>query len=472
MSLHLYDTSTRSLRPFTPINPGEVSMYLCGATVQSNPHVGHLRSGLVFDVLTRWLLKQNYKVTFCRNVTDIDDKILHKAIHEERPWWAVAQHYERAFQEAYSLLGCIPPTIEPRATGHVTQMVELMEELIKRGHAYASNGDVYFDVRSFEKYGSLSNQKPDDMLAATDSEHAASKKDVRDFALWKGSKPGEPAWPTPWGAGRPGWHLECSAMAAMYLGDNFDIHGGGLDLVFPHHENEIAQSKAAGQKFANYWLHNAWVTTAGEKMSKSLGNSLIVFDVLERIRAIELRWYLVSAHYRSNLEFSDEALQESGAAFRRIEGFIKRASEIVGEESIANVTIYPGFSAAMNDDLGVPAALAVVHEIVTEGNIELQQGAKSDLKVLSKTLLQVRAMLDVLGVDPLAANWNSSSEDSKVLKEVIDALVANQLQMRQQAREHKDFAKADEIRDSLANAGIAIDDTQNGARWSVMESEN
>jgi len=472
MSLHLYDTSTRSLRPFTPINPGEVSMYLCGATVQSNPHVGHLRSGLVFDVLTRWLLKQNYKVTLCRNVTDIDDKILHKAIHEERPWWAVAQHYERAFQEAYSLLGCIPPTVEPRATGHVTQMVELMEELIKRGHAYASNGDVYFDVRSFEKYGSLSNQKPDDMLAATDSEHAASKKDVRDFALWKGSKPGEPAWPTPWGAGRPGWHLECSAMAAMYLGDNFDIHGGGLDLVFPHHENEIAQSKAAGQKFANYWLHKAWVTTAGEKMSKSLGNSLIVFVVLERIRAIELRWYLVSAHYRSNLEFSDEALQESGAAFRRIEGFIKRASEVVGEESIANVTIDPGFSAAMNDDLGVPAALAVVHEIVTEGNIELQKGAKSDLKVLSKTLLQVRAMLDVLGVDPLAANWNSSSEDSKVLKEVIDALVANQLQMRQQAREHKDFAKADEIRDSLANAGIAIDDTQNGARWSVMESEN
>ncbi|MCX6402750.1 MAG: cysteine--tRNA ligase [Actinobacteria bacterium] len=472
MSLHLYDTSSRSLRPFVPINPGEVSMYLCGATVQSNPHVGHLRSGLVFDVLTRWLLKQNYKVTLCRNVTDIDDKILHKAIHEERPWWAVAQHYERAFQEAYSLLGCIPPTIEPRATGHVTQMVELMEELIKRGHAYASNGDVYFDVRSFEKYGSLSNQKPDDMLAATDSEHAASKKDVRDFALWKGSKPGEPAWPTPWGAGRPGWHLECSAMAAMYLGDNFDIHGGGLDLVFPHHENEIAQSKAAGQKFANYWLHNAWVTTAGEKMSKSLGNSLIVFDVLERIRAIELRWYLVSAHYRSNLEFSDEALQESGAAFRRIEGFINRASEIVGEESIANVTIDPGFSAAMNDDLGVPAALAVVHEIVTEGNIELQKGAKSDLKVLSKTLHQVRAMLDVLGVDPLAANWNSSREDSKVLKEVIDALVANQLQMRQQAREHKDFAKADEIRDSLANAGIAIDDTQNGARWSVMESEN
>jgi cysteinyl-tRNA synthetase len=347
-----------------------------------------------------------------------------------------------------------------------------MEELIKRGHAYASNGDVYFDVRSFEQYGALSNQKPDDMLAATDSEHAASKKDVRDFALWKSSKPGEPAWPTPWGNGRPGWHLECSAMAAMYLGDNFDIHGGGLDLVFPHHENEIAQSKAAGQQFANYWLHNAWVTTAGEKMSKSLGNSLVVFDVLQRIRAIELRWYLVGAHYRSNLEFSDEALQESGSAFRRIEGFVKRASELVEEQTISDVVIDPAFSAAMNDDLGVPAALAVVHELVTQGNKELQKGAKTDLQTLAKILIQVRAMLDVLGVDPLAQNWNNKSEDSKDYKEIINSLVANQLQMRQQAREHKDFAKADEIRDSLAAAGIAIDDTPNGARWSVMESDN
>ena len=446
-------------------------MYLCGATVQSNPHVGHLRSGLVFDVLTRWLLKQNYKVTLCRNVTDIDDKILHKAIHEERPWWAVAQHYERAFQGAYALLGCIPPTIEPRATGHVTQMITLMETLIERGHAYASNGDVYFDVRSFKEYGALSNQKPDDMLAATDSEHASSKKDVRDFALWKGSKPGEPSWPTPWGNGRPGWHLECSAMAEMYLGENFDIHGGGLDLVFPHHENEIAQSKAAGQKFANYWLHNAWVTTAGEKMSKSLGNSLIVFDVLQRIRAIELRWYLVGAHYRSNLEFSDEALQESGAAFRRIEGFIKRASEIVGNQPIADEIIDPAFSAAMNDDLGVPAALAVVHEFVTSGNKELQKGAKADVAQLTKTLQQVRAMLDVLGVDPLAENWNTNSADAIQLREIVDALVSSQIQMRQQAREHKDFAKADEIRDALQSAGIALDDTANGARWSVLESD-
>lgn len=473
MSLHLYDTASKSLRPFTPIQPGEVSMYLCGATVQSNPHVGHLRSGLVFDVLTRWLMKQNYKVTLCRNVTDIDDKILHKAIHEERPWWAVAQHYERAFQQAYALLGCIPPTIEPRATGHITQMVELMEELIKRGHAYASNGDVYFDVRSFEAYGSLSNQKLDDMLPAADSEYATSKKDVRDFALWKGAKPGDPAWPTPWGAGRPGWHLECSAMAAAYLGSNFDIHGGGLDLVFPHHENEVAQSKAAGMEFANYWLHNAWVTTAGEKMSKSLGNSMVVFDVLQRIRAIELRWYLVGAHYRSNLEFSDESLQESGAAFRRIEGFVKRASEVVGVQDISDVSVDPAFNAAMNDDLGVPAALAVIHEMVTEGNKELQKGSKTDVATLSKTLIQVRAMLDVLGVDPLAHNWNTNSSDATKLREIIDALVASQIQMRQQAREHKDFAKADEIRDALAKAGIAIDDTPNGARWSVQtESDN
>ncbi|MEY4323511.1 MAG: hypothetical protein RL410_1292, partial [Actinomycetota bacterium] len=320
MSLHLYDTASRSLRPFTPLVPGQVSMYLCGATVQSNPHVGHLRSGIVFDVLTRWLTSQGYKVTLCRNVTDIDDKILKRGIEEGRPWWAVAQHYERAFQEAYDILGCIPPTVEPRATGHVTQMIELMQVLIERGHAYASQGDVYFDVKSFSDYGNLSHQNPKDMLPAADSDFGDRKKDSRDFALWKGSKPGEPSWPTPWGDGRPGWHLECSAMARAYLGDQFDIHGGVLDLIFPHHENEIAQSKAAGYGFANYWLHNAWVTTAGEKMSKSLGNSMVVFDVVNRIRPIELRWYLVSAHYRSNLEFSDDALQESGAAFRRIEG--------------------------------------------------------------------------------------------------------------------------------------------------------
>jgi cysteinyl-tRNA synthetase len=448
-------------------------MYLCGATVQSNPHVGHLRSGIVFDVLSRWLRLQGYQVTLCRNVTDIDDKILQRGIQEGRPWWAVAQHYERAFQSAYDILGCTPPTIEPRATGHVTQMIELMQLLIDRGHAYASQGDVYFDVRSFADYGNLTNQKIDDMLPAADSDFGDRKKDARDFALWKGSKPGEPSWPTPWGNGRPGWHLECSAMAHTYLGDHFDIHGGGLDLMFPHHENEIAQSKAAGYEFANFWLHNAWVTTAGEKMSKSLGNSLIVFDVVTRVRPIELRWYLVSAHYRSNLEFSDDSLQESGAAFRRIEGFVRRAVERTGIESLDGVKIDAGFSAAMNDDLGVPAAVAVIHELVTEGNRLLQAGASVDVAKLTSTVNQVRAMLNVLGVDPLSSPWaerEGTSDDA--LHGIVDALVMGQLQERQQAREHKDFATADLIRQRLAAAGIAIEDTAEGARWSVAADED
>ena len=464
MTLHLYDTATRATRAFTPLVPGEVSMYLCGATVQSNPHVGHVRSGIVFDVLTRWLRESGYQVTLCRNVTDIDDKILARGIEEGRPWWAVAQHYERVFAAAYDALGCIPPTIEPRATGHVPQMITLMERLIERGHAYAVDGDVYFDVRSFSEYGALSGQRPDDMQPAGDSEHGSRKKDPRDFALWKGSKPGEPSWPTPWGDGRPGWHLECSAMASAYLGPTFDIHGGGLDLMFPHHENEIAQSRAAGDGFAQLWLHNAWVTQAGEKMSKSLGNTMVVHEVLKRVRAIELRWYLVAAHYRSNIEFSDDALRESGAAFGRIENFVLRAREKVA--STVATTVPAAFAAAMNDDLGVPAALAVLHERVTEGNRLLAGGNAIELAAV---LADVRKMLDVLGCDPLSEPWASRNAGSDDLHDVVDALVQAALTDRQAARANKDFAQADVIRDRLLAAGIAIEDTADGPRWSLAK---
>jgi cysteinyl-tRNA synthetase len=449
-------------------------MYVCGATVQSAPHVGHIRSGVAFDVLARWFRASGYEVTLVRNVTDIDDKILAKESVENRPWWAVAAHYEREFQKAYEILGCTPPTVEPRATGHITQMIELMQTLIERGHAYAADGDVYFDVRSYAKYGELSNQRPDDMLSADDSESNSRKKDQRDFALWKGAKAGEPSWPTPWGSGRPGWHLECSAMAYAYLGEAFDIHGGGMDLVFPHHENEIAQSQAAGYDFANFWLHNAWVTTAGEKMSKSLGNSLVVFDVVQRVRPVELRWYLVSAHYRSNLEFSDASMQEAALAYRRIEGFLARAVERVGRADLANVGVDAAFQSAMNDDLGVPAALAVIHELVTEGNTLLAQGAKADMNQLTKTTNRVRKMLDILGLDPYAKNWiTQKGSDDELWHNVVDALVKAKIAERQQAREHKDFAKADEIRDLLIAAGIAIEDTPEGARWSIAtEGDN
>ncbi len=436
-------------------------MYVCGATVQAAPHVGHIRSGVAFDVLSRWLRHNGFEVTLVRNVTDIDDKIMAKGEIENRPWWAVAAHYEREFQNAYTILGCTPPTIAPRATGHITQMISLMQDLIERGHAYAAQGDVYFDVRSFADYGKLSGQRIDELLPAGDAGSSSPKKDPRDFALWKSAKLGEPSWPTPWGDGRPGWHIECSAMAKAYLGDAFDIHGGGLDLVFPHHENEVAQSKAAGQAFANFWLHNAWVTTSGEKMSKSLGNSLLVTQVVQRVRPIELRWYLASAHYRSNLEFSDAALSESAVAFGRIENFVTRATEVLGEIELSDLPV--DFIDAMNEDLNVPSALAVLHEVVSAGNSLLADG-EHGAKLIT-ALSQVRGMLDVLGVDPLNPTWNSSQSDSPQAALALDALVQGQIVARAEAKEQKDFAKADAIRDQLSALGITLQDSAESVRW-------
>ncbi|MFM8384781.1 MAG: cysteine--tRNA ligase, partial [Actinomycetota bacterium] len=389
--------------------------------------------------------------------TDIDDKILHKATHEAMPWWAVAMKYERAFADAYRALNVLPPTYEPRATGHVTQMIELMETLIANGSAYApGNGDVYLEVRKLKRYLTLSNQKLDDLQSAGDAEDNF-KRDPRDFALWKASKPGEPAWPTPWGPGRPGWHLECSAMARAYLGDEFDIHGGGLDLIFPHHENEIAQSEAAGQKFARRWMHNAWVTTSGEKMSKSLGNSLIVMEVLKRVRGIELRWYLGSAHYRSMLEFSFEALDESATAFRRIENFLLRVKELEGE---IGKEIAPELKAALDDDLAVPQALAHISEWLRAGNSALSE-AKSALLYAKK----IRGALDILGCDPFDPAFGESG--NKKLDKAVDGLIALLLEQREAARVRKDFSAADAIRDRIVAMGISIEDTSNGPRWSV-----
>src|SRR5664279_3229443 len=353
VSLHIHDSATRSLREFVPLEPGRASIYLCGATVQAPPHIGHIRSGLNFDILSRWLEFDGYQVSFVRNVTDIDDKILAKSTEAGAPWWAWAASNEQAFTWAYDVLGCRRPTYEPRATGHVTEMIELMQRLIDSGHAYAVDGDVYFDVRSFPAYGSLSRQKLAAMHPAGDTEGEQRKRDPRDFALWKQHKDTEPlsaSWPTPWGRGRPGWHLECSAMATKYLGSTFDIHGGGLDLVFPHHENEIAQSVAAGDGFARYWMHNAWLTIGGEKMSKSLGNSLLVTEITKRWRPVEIRYYLGAAHYRSNVEFSDDALDETAAAYRRIENFVDRATEVVGASDGVAAPVCADFAAAMDDD--------------------------------------------------------------------------------------------------------------------------
>ena len=468
MALHLYDTATRAVRPFEPIVDGKVGIYLCGATVQSAPHIGHIRSELAFDVLQRWLTYRGYDVTFIRNVTDIDDKILAKSAEAGVPWWAWATRFERTFAEAYDVLGCAPPTHEPHATGHVTEMVALMQQLIEAGHAYAPAdhpGDVYFDVRSWPRYGELSGQRIDDMEPAEDAD-PGGKKDPRDFALWKGSKPGEPAsasWPTPWGRGRPGWHLECSAMAGKYLGDTFDIHGGGLDLRFPHHENELAQSAAAGRGFARYWMHNAWVTTSGEKMSKSLGNSLLVSEIVQRVRPIELRYYLVTPHYRSNIEFSDEALAEAGIAFQRIEGFLERAWESAGP--VEPTEVPESFRAAMDDDLGVPAATAVLHDAVRAGNVALATG---DLGGLRRVLGAVRAMLGVLGLDPFADPWASrAGGEGDTLRSVVDGLVGLLLDERAKARAARDFTTADRIRDQLTALGVVVEDTPVGARWTI-----
>ncbi len=459
-ALKLYDTATRAIRDFTPIKKGEVSIYLCGATVQAAPHIGHIRSGVNFDILRRWLIASGNSVTFVRNVTDIDDKILQKAIVEKTPWWAVAMKYERAFSDAYVALNVLPPTYEPRATGHITQMIELMEILISNGSAYApGNGDVYLEVRKLKRYLTLSNQKLDDLLPADDAAETY-KRDPRDFALWKAAKPGEPSWPTPWGAGRPGWHLECSAMAQAYLGESFDIHGGGLDLIFPHHENEIAQSQAAGYSFANTWMHNAWVTTAGEKMSKSLGNSLLVTEILKRVRGVELRWYLGSAHYRSMLEFSFEALEESAVAFSRIENFLNRAIETLGKNP--EPVISKNFAKLMDDDLAVPQALALVSEWLKSGNSALTSG---DLKSVSESAANIRGVLSILGCDPFEAAFAQSGSGN--LNEAMDGLIALLLEQREAARLRKDFSSADSIRDRITSLGITIEDTAQGPRWSV-----
>ena len=457
--LHLYNTADRKVSKFVPLKKGEVGIYLCGATVQAPPHIGHIRSGVNFDILNRWLTHSGYKVTFVRNVTDIDDKILQKAELEQSPWWAVAMKYERAFANAYAALNVAPPTYEPRATGHVTQMIELMERLIEKGFAYApGNGDVYLEVRKVKNYLSLSNQKLDDLQSADDAD-LTHKKDPRDFALWKGSKPGEPSWPTPWGPGRPGWHLECSAMAHAYLGESFDIHGGGLDLIFPHHENEIAQSKSAGYGFAKIWMHNAWVTTSGEKMSKSLGNSLQVQELLKKVRGIELRWYLGSAHYRSMLEFSFEALDEAAVNFRRIEGFLHRAGEILKKE--IGLSISSDFAKAMDNDLAVPEGLAAISEAVRTGNSAI---TANDLKAIEKSAAEVRGALSILGCDPFDRVFKSGGSDKK---ELLDGLVSLALAQRTAARERKDFATSDAIRDELAKLGVVIEDTPQGARWSI-----
>lgn len=471
MTLQLFDTATRKIRTFEPVKPGHVSIYLCGATPQTYPHIGHVRSGVAFDILRRWFIAQGYDVAFVRNITDIDDKILTKAAENNRPWWEWVTRFEREFTKAYDMLGVLPPSVEPRATGHMTQIVDYIQRIMDNGYAYEADGNVYFDLDKWSKdpqgdYGCLTHQNIEEMEEGESA--GTGKRSSLDFALWKAAKPGEPSWPTPWGPGRPGWHIECSTMATTYLGETFDIHGGGLDLRFPHHENEIAQAHGAGDGFANYWLHNGWVTMSGEKMSKSLGNTLSIPNILEMVRPVELRYYLGSANYRSMLEYSEGALQEAAAGYRRIEAFIHRVTQRTGQEPEKTTWTEP-FAEALNDDVGVPAALAEVHNQVRAGNTAVEKG---DYAAALDVAGKVRAMADILGVDPLSEQWRDSAEGtSQKALEALDVLVQAELERRAQARAEKNWDVADDVRDRLEAAGIVITDTANGPEWSLQEEK-
>ena len=469
MTLRLYDTATRAVRPLEPLQPGRVGVYVCGPTVQARPHVGHLRSAVALDVLHRWLLESGLQVVFVRNVTDVDDKIIHDASHDGEPWWALATRMERAFTAAYDAVQVLPPSATPRVTGSIPSIVALVERIVERGHAYASGGDVYLSVRTVEGYGSLSGQDPDALRASERTVahgHTGEKRDPLDFALWKAAKEGEPSWPSPWGPGRPGWHIECSAMAVDHLGEEFDVHAGGLDLVFPHHENELAQSRCAGHPFARHWLHHGLVTGpgGGEKMSKSLGNATAVEEVLAGVRPQVLRYALGAGHYRSSLEWSPTTLAEAEAAYGRIETFVRNATERTADvEPGTSAASWDAFAAALDDDLGVPQALAVVHSGVRAGNALLASG---DLPALASTLADVRRMLTVLALDPVE-QWPSSGGSE--LSGVVDALVALAVEARADARARKDWARADAVRDTLNASGIVLEDTMvdgvPGVRW-------
>ena len=468
-ALSLYDSKQQQKRVFEPIVAGKVGIYVCGPTVQSEPHAGHLRSALVYDIFRRWLTVIGYDVTLVRNVTDIDDKILDNAKAQQIDWQKLATSMHKAFDQGYAKVGIAPVSIETFATKHIEGMLALIERLIAAGHAYQANdgsANVYFDSASWPAYGELTNQKLDDM----DGEPAASgKKAAHDFALWKAHKAGEPetaAWRSPWGLGRPGWHIECSAMSTDALGHHFDIHGGGLDLRFPHHENELAQSRAAGFDYSNYWVHNGLVNSGGTKMSKSLGNFVSAEDLFaEDARGLAIRYYLLTANYRANLEYHDGIIAEAKSNIERIENFVRRSCELLNldaaelaEQKVALAKLPAKFVASMNDDLNVPSALAELHEIIRSGNAAVDAGNNAEVEA---ALLSVVEILNMLNLNPFAKQWLRTETSVDVAK--VESLIAQ----RNQARAEKNFAAADAIRDELSAMGVSIEDAAGKTHWSV-----
>ncbi|MCQ9368948.1 cysteine--tRNA ligase [Brevibacterium sp. 91QC2O2] len=492
MTIALYNTQTRTVEQLRPITPGRVGIYVCGATVQGAPHIGHMRSAVVFDQLRRWLTYRGLDVTLIRNVTDIDDKILSKSVEEGRTWFAHAYHYERVFTAAYEAMGVLAPDYEPRATGHVPEMIELIGRLIDAGHAYPAaddSGDVYFDTASWPDYGELTHQRPADMSPADDAPRYG-KRSPQDFALWKGHKQGEPltaSWNTPWGRGRPGWHIECSAMSTKYLGAEFDIHGGGLDLRFPHHENELAQSRAAGDPFARLWMHSGLLTVGGDKMSKSLGNSIFAHELFAKLPALTVRYFLSTAHYRSVLDFTEAAVAGQQTALDRFANLLSRARGLLGEAAPAVPSAADGyagvaarvpdaFAAAMDDDLAIPQALAVAFEHLGAGfralEIASAPGAGAQTRAdLAQIVGELELMLDILGVNPTDPHWATGAGGDDAAHAALDALVGALAEERLAAKAEKDYARADGIRARLAEAGVAIEDTPAGYRWQLKDEE-
>jgi cysteinyl-tRNA synthetase len=449
VTLRLFDTAARGMREFQPLTPPHVTLYVCGPTVQAPPHIGHLRSAVCFDILIRWLNASGYRVTYCRNVTDIDDKILKAAADQNMPWWQLAERNLRLFRQAYDLVGCLPPDAEPRVTGHIPQMISLIQRLIDTGHAYVVNGGVYFGIAADPEYGTLSGH---------------GLRDETDFEMWRAAKPGEPSWDAPWGPGRPGWHVECSAMSVTYLGSEFDIHGGGIDLLFPHHENERAQSTCAGDPFARFWMHNQLLGM----VPKSSADSLVVADVLTRTRPQELRYYLGQSHYRGVLEYSQDALEDAASAYQRIERFVERATEHLVKHGVATTEqameparddLPVSFADAMDSDLAVPSALASLHATVRDGNHAVASG---DTEEVAAHLTLVRGMLTVLGLDPRPV----TGRDER-LYTIVDTLVRLALDERDRARHRMDYAAADSIRETLEKIGVVVEDTAQGPRWEL-----
>ncbi|GIW39657.1 MAG: cysteine--tRNA ligase [Candidatus Binatia bacterium] len=474
MALRLHNTLTGRVEEFVPLEPGRVRMYVCGVTVYDRSHIGHARALVTFDVLYRFLRDRGYEVTFVRNFTDIDDKILARAQTLGIPPEKLAAENIRAFEQDVRALGCLPPTLEPRATEHVPEMIELIRELERKGLAYPVDGDVYFSVRDFPGYGKLSKRRLDDMVAGARVQVDPRKRHPMDFALWKASKPGEPAWPSPWGPGRPGWHIECSAMGAKYLGQPFDIHGGGSDLVFPHHENEIAQSEGAkGVPLARYWVHNGLVSVAHEKMSKSAGNFMTVEEAARRYGGEALRLFCLGTHYRNPLDFSPDRLAENAKSLHRVYETLARATEAAGSSvERARPEVPPAFSEALEDDLNTAKALGVFFETLRATNRSLDAGESRER--VAHLLASLRAMGRVLGIaqqDPhafLEEERRRTLRASELDAEEIEKLVAE----RAAARKARDFRRADAIRDELKARGIVLEDTPEGTKWRVEGPKN